>query len=63
MRAGSAFGEIGILHGGVRTATVIVDEPVDVLRIDSEAFRAVFSDELNSRPVQAIVEDYLPLSG
>jgi diacylglycerol O-acyltransferase / wax synthase len=63
MRAGSAFGEIGILHNGVRTATVIAVEPVEVLRIDSEDFRAAFNDELNRRPVQAIVEDYLPSSG
>jgi len=44
--AGALFGEIAMLDGGERTATVVAQEPTDLLRVD----RSVFMPFLESRP-------------
>jgi len=41
MDAGAAFGEIALLEGGKRSATVRATEPLDVLRLDKTVFDAL----------------------
>lgn len=60
---GDSFGEVSLVRGGGRSASVEALEPVEVLRVPADVFRAVFEDELNARPVHAIVEGYLGVSG
>jgi CRP-like cAMP-binding protein len=40
LHPGDAFGEIAVLHRVPRTATVIADEPSDILTVDGEVIRA-----------------------
>jgi CRP-like cAMP-binding protein len=49
MGPGSFFGEMGLLTGAPRSATVIARSPVDCYRLDKEAFREV----LLTRPALA----------
>jgi len=41
---GDFFGELGLLFGGVRTATVVAEGPLELLVIAGETFRALVSD-------------------
>ncbi len=41
---GEFFGELGLLFGGIRTATVIADTALELLVIDGESFRALVSE-------------------
>jgi MFS family permease len=54
MPAGSYFGEIGVLEGIPRTATVTAAERCDLLRIDGEAFLEAL---MASPPTGTLVED------
>ncbi len=57
--AGAGFGEVALLRGDVRQATVTALDQVEALCIDAAAFSAVFgSDPVNLRPLQAIVDSY-----
>jgi CRP-like cAMP-binding protein len=40
-RAGGYFGELALLHGGVRTADVVAVTPMDLLVFDAREFRAM----------------------
>jgi hypothetical protein len=56
---GTGFGEVALLRGDVRQATVTALDQVEALCIDAAAFSAVFgSDPVNLRPLQAIVDSY-----
>lgn len=48
---GEYFGERGVLGGGVRTASVRAEEPLDVLRLDEASFRQLVGhfDDLRTR--------------
>jgi predicted MFS family arabinose efflux permease len=54
MPAGSYFGEIGVLEGIPRTATVTAAEDCDLLRIEGEAFLEAL---MASPPTGTLVED------
>ena len=41
MRAGDAFGELGLLEDTTRSATVRASSPVEVLRLDKSVFKAL----------------------
>ncbi len=59
IRSGESFGELGILRGGVRSATVTAMQPLEALRVDRAAFLAVFrNDRSNLQPVEAIIHGY-----
>ncbi len=59
IRSGESFGELGILRGGVRSATVTAMQPLEALRVDRAAFLAVFRNDLsNLQPVEAIIHGY-----
>ncbi len=49
LAAGDSFGEIGLLSGGLRTATVRASEPVCVLRLEKEDFDRVVGDSMQLR--------------
>ena len=42
--SGQYFGEIGLLHGGKRTATVRAAEDVEVLALDRDTFRELMTE-------------------
>lgn len=44
LSAGDFFGELGLLFGGVRTATVVSEGPLELLVIAGETFRALVSE-------------------
>ena len=41
---GEVFGEIGVIDGGVRTASAVVDGRVKLMRISAESFMAVLAE-------------------
>jgi CRP/FNR family transcriptional regulator, cyclic AMP receptor protein len=45
LRPGDFFGEISLLDGGPRTASVVADTPMTVLGISRKAFLRVLSDQ------------------
>jgi CRP/FNR family cyclic AMP-dependent transcriptional regulator len=45
MRAGDVFGELGLLHGGHRTATVVAAEPCELLSIGRREFLALLESD------------------
>lgn len=45
LQPGDFFGEISLLDGGPRTASVIADTPVDAVRIFKKAFDRLLSEE------------------
>jgi ABC-type lipoprotein export system ATPase subunit len=50
LRAGTYFGEVGVLQGGTRTATVRADEGgVEVMTLDRETFQALVQDSEPTR--------------
>lgn len=53
LRAGSIFGEIGVLQRVPRTATVTAEEACSLLRIDGDDFL----EALSSDPLAALVQD------
>ena len=40
-RTGSYFGELALLHGGIRTADVVAVSPMDLLVFDAREFRSM----------------------
>ncbi len=57
--AGAGFGEVGLVRGEGRQATVTAAEPVEALCIDGASFHAVFgSDPVNAQPLGEIVANY-----
>ena len=49
LHPGEGFGEIGLLNGGVRTATVRASEPVVCLRLDRDSFTALLDEHPSLR--------------
>jgi CRP-like cAMP-binding protein len=45
LRPGDFFGEISLLDGGPRTASVVADTPVTAIRIFKRSFDRVISEE------------------
>jgi len=45
LRAGDVFGELGLLHGGHRTATVIAAEPCELLSIGRRDFLSLLESD------------------
>ncbi|HYF11462.1 MAG TPA: cyclic nucleotide-binding domain-containing protein [Actinomycetota bacterium] len=45
MRPGEFFGEISLLDGGPRTATVVADTPMTLIGIERKAFLRAIADE------------------
>ena len=45
MRPGDFFGEISLLDGGPRTATVVADTPMTLVGIDRKAFLRAIGDQ------------------
>jgi len=45
MRPGDFFGEISLLDGGPRTATVVADTPMTLIGIERKAFLRAIADE------------------
>lgn len=56
--AGEFFGEIGLLQGGRRTASVVAADEVDVLALDRDGFRAMMDDSAptNARIAARVAE-------
>jgi len=46
LRAGGAFGEVALLRDVLRTATVVAQEPSELLSLEAHDFRAVLADYL-----------------
>jgi CRP-like cAMP-binding protein len=46
-RAGSYFGELALLHGGMRGADVVAVSPMDLLVFDTREFRAMLATTPN----------------
>jgi thioredoxin reductase (NADPH) len=64
LKAGDFFGEIGLLSGTVRNATVRATAPSEVLELDAEGFRdLVESSQLTKDRVASSVEQRLAKSG
>jgi ABC-type lipoprotein export system ATPase subunit len=65
MLAGRYFGELGVLQGGRRTATVRAgDEGADLMALDAETFRRLIADSEPTREaVEAVVREYLARAG
>jgi ABC-type lipoprotein export system ATPase subunit len=58
LSAGRYFGEVGLLSGGRRTATVrsSIDEGVELMALDAETFRTLIAD---SEPTREAIEEML----
>jgi thioredoxin reductase (NADPH) len=64
LKAGDFFGEIGLLNGAVRNATVRATAPSEVLELDAEGFRdLVQSSQLTKDRVESSMEERLARSG
>ena len=64
LKAGDFFGEIGLLSGTVRNATVRATAPSEVLELDAEGFRdLVESSQATKALVQSRTEQRLATSG
>jgi thioredoxin reductase (NADPH) len=64
LKAGDYFGEIGLLSGGVRMATVRATAPSEVLELDAEGFRdLVESSQLTKDRLESKVEHRLASTG
>jgi thioredoxin reductase (NADPH) len=60
LKAGDFFGEIGLLSGTARNATVRATEPTEVLELDAEGFRdLVESSQMTKDRVQSSMEERL----
>ncbi|MEY2468973.1 MAG: Cyclic nucleotide-binding domain, partial [Actinomycetota bacterium] len=46
LRAGDHFGEVALLHGGRRNATVRATTPARVLRVDQDTFHALVASAI-----------------
>ena len=46
-RAGNYFGELALLHGGIRTADVVAVTPMELLVFDAREFRAMLMTSPN----------------
>jgi CRP-like cAMP-binding protein len=46
-RAGGYFGELALLHGGLRTADVVATTPMDLLVFDAREFRTMLTTTPN----------------
>jgi CRP-like cAMP-binding protein len=63
LKAGDFFGEIGLLSGTVRNATVRATAPSEVLELDAEGFRdLVQSSQLTKDRVESSMEQRLASS-
>jgi hypothetical protein len=64
LKPGDFFGEIGLLSGTVRNATVRATAPTEVLELDAEGFRdLVESSQVTRDRVQSRLEDRLAKAG
>ena len=64
LKAGDFFGEIGLLTGTPRNATVRATAPSEVLELDAEGFRdLVESSQLTKDRIQARMEERLAGAG
>ena len=64
LKPGDFFGEIGLLSGTVRNATVRATAPTEVLELDAEGFRdLVESSQVTKDRVQSRMEDRLAKAG
>jgi thioredoxin reductase (NADPH) len=64
LKPGDFFGEVGLLSGTVRNATVRATAPTEVLELDAEGFRdLVESSQLTKERVQARMEERLATKG
>jgi CRP-like cAMP-binding protein len=72
LRAGDFFGEIGALTGAPRTATVMAQEPAQVLQLSAQTLRrimsnplinAVFLERMAQRMARASAASLSPLAG
>lgn len=44
LEAGDFFGEVALLHGGTRSATIVAETPMKVIVIDSREFSGMIGD-------------------
>ena len=62
LETGAIVGEIAVLDGGERTASVIAHEPTDALRLDRRALRDIIVERIADRGVAGADPDYLAAS-